>query len=238
MQVLSINSVSTSNKTNFQGTVDKSVVKYLQKACSYSSNPEEARVTANNILEKLTRFMKTLHKDTVFSVKERSVFEQIELPFDPKIAYVDSGYKLYFTEFSNKTTKSRFSVSNPKEFIVGNIQKSFASKGSFIHGFYSGDALQQFETHVNALFDYFSNSKDVDRLLFNNMRKHSGRRFSILPDFIQNYRQNRAEAKAKKIAKEFGMEPSEKQSSKFMEYKADDETANIQDAYTMSLAIL
>ena len=73
MQVSSINNVSTSNKVNFNGVVDKSVIRYLDNTCLHSNNTKEARVFADKILEKLTQFMKTLHKDTIISVKEEMV---------------------------------------------------------------------------------------------------------------------------------------------------------------------
>ena len=62
---------------NFKGAVDKSVIRYLDNTCLHSNNTKEARVFADKILEKLTQFMKTLHKDTIISVKEEMVTRTI-----------------------------------------------------------------------------------------------------------------------------------------------------------------
>ena len=56
MKVSPINNTQMSNSTNFKGIVDKSVIKYLDNACLNNSNPQNAKIVANRILEKLTNF--------------------------------------------------------------------------------------------------------------------------------------------------------------------------------------
>ena len=123
MQISPIQQDRNYRNNNFKGAVDKSVIRYLDNTCLHSNNTKEARVFADKILEKLTQFMKTLHKDTVISVKEEMVTRRVSLPFDDEPAYIDTGLRKYFTEFSNKTTKSKFSLSHPCEFIVGGWAK-------------------------------------------------------------------------------------------------------------------
>lgn len=237
MQVSSINSLSTSNKANFKGVVDKSVIRYLDNAC-LRSNTKEAKLFADKTLEKLTQFMKTLHKDTVISVKEEMITRRVSLPFDDGPAYVDTGMRKHFTEFSNKTTKSNFSLSHDSEFIVGGKPKSLAWENRILLGSTDNVALEQFDKHINALIEFFSdNNKDADRLLFNNMLKYSRDRFTLLPDFIEKFRQNRTEEKAKKIAKEFGMQPAKKQSTRFVKYEADNSSSRLGQAFTVRSAL-
>lgn len=241
MQIFPINNISTLNKTNFKGAVDKSVIRYLDNACLYSNKPEEARVFADKILKKLTQFMKTLHKNTIISVKEEMITHRVSLPFDDGPAYVDTGFKKHFTEFSNKTTKSKFSLSHNSEFIVaGREPKPLAWKNRFLFGSTENNALEQFDRHINALIEFFSdNNKDADRLLFNNMLKYSRDRFrfTFLPDFIEKIRQNKIEEKAKRIAKEFGMQPAKKQSARFVRYEADNPSSRIGEGFTVRSAI-
>lgn len=223
---------------NFKGAVDKSVIRYLDNACLHSNNTKEARVFADKTLEKLTQFMKTLHKDTIISVKEEKVTRRVSLPFDDKPAYVDTGMRKHFTEFSNKTTKSKFSLSHNSEFIVGGEPKPLAWKNRFLFDSTDNDALEQFDRHINALIEFFSdNNKDADRLLFNNMLEYSRDRFTLLPDFIEKFRQNRIEEKAKRIAKEFGMQSAPKQTTRFVRYEADNPSSRIGEGFTVRSAL-
>lgn len=234
MQVSSINNVSTSNKANFKGAVDKSVIKYLNNTCLHSNNTKEARVFADKILEKLTLFMKTLHKDTIISIKDEMMTHRLILPIDDSPFNVDKAYNQYFTEFSNKTTKSKFSLGHPCEFIVGGWAKPIKRTEKKILGPHENEALKRFDTHVNALIEFFSDdNKDADRLLFNNMLKYNRDRLTFLPDFIEKFRQNKVEEKAKKIANEFGMKPTKKQLDGFLRYEADDPVSRIRRGFTV-----
>ena len=222
---------------NFKGAVDKSVIRYLDNTCLHSNNTKEARVFADKILEKLTQFMKTLHKDTIISVKEE-VTRRVSLPFDDEPAYIDTGLRKYFTEFSNKTTKSKFSLSHPCEFIVGGCAKPIKRSEKILLDSRDDMALKQFDTHVNTLIKFFSDdNKDADRLLFNNMLKYNRDRLTFLPDFIEKFRQNKVEEKAKKIANEFGMKPTEKQKDVFLRYEADDPVSRIGRGFTVRSAL-
>ena len=223
---------------NFKGAVDKSVIRYLDNTCLHSNNTKEARVFADKILEKLTQFMKTLHKDTIISVKEEMVTRRVSLPFDDEPAYIDTGLRKYFTEFSNKTTKSKFSLSHPCEFIVGGWAKPIKRSEKILLDSHDDMALKQFDTHVNTLIKFFSDdNKDADRLLFNNMLKYNRDRLTFLPDFIEKFRQNKVEEKAKKIANEFGMKPTEKQKDGFLRYEADDPASRIRRGFTVRSAL-
>ena len=62
-------------------------------------------------------------------------------------------------------------------------------------------------------------------------------RFTLLPDFIEKIRQNRIEEKAKRIAKEFGMQSAPKQTTRFVRYEADNPSSCIGEGFTVRSAL-
>jgi hypothetical protein len=238
MKISPINNTQTSKSTNFKGIVDKSVIKYLDNVCLNNSNPQNAKIVANRILEKLTNFMKPLHNDTVFSVKTAPVLQSIILPFDDKCAKIDTETHLTYTLFSNKKTQTQFTLSDKHEFLMKGKQMML-EKGRFIYPFASENSLEKFEEHVDATIELFSNNnKDVDRILFNNMLISKRNRYSNLPDFIEKLRQKRIEANIFKMSKEFGMKPTEEKTTRnFVKYKANEESSTMGNSYTVRVAI-
>lgn len=208
MQVLSINIQhnnqaykQTNRNRTFKGSVDKSVYRYLDKVCHETADVVTMK---NEIIENLNTFMSPLHKDTIFSIKNIPAIRTYLLPF-PKdtinVAYelVDIGN--YQTFFSNKKTKTSFSLSERYTFVHDKNSKSYIPPEKCIWKSWQEDKLSAFKSHVEAVIKFFDKDRgyDVDNVLYNNRFVKRPLIESFLPKFIVRRRIERD----KKLAPEF-----------------------------------
>ncbi len=211
MQVRPVNSEYSLNKNSFQGSVDKSVYKYVKNAKLHCEDSEKAEALSSYIIHTIEQFMQPLHEDTVFSIVEDLHAKEVRLPFsEPHIQYTFVSVGDYQSLFSNKKIKSEFSMSRKFERIRDNnsgqyydVQKDFLGMPN------STGALERLKSHVDNIVEFFNNhNKDfnVDSILYNQRLRCLKYFRTLTPNFIKKMQYKNTE----KLKTDFYTEPFNK----------------------------